>query len=383
MPIYKKINGSYEKIDPLYIKDDSGEYFDPLGGVYVKDDDGIYYKVYPDPRPCFFSMSFCDESTPYDDETTWTNDISSYNVAVSQANYIFHSINFVPDRTYGNKNALTGNKSSPVDIEFCPIVGSSSQFTNWINTYEKSTCPFLYVNVDNSGSMNYEDIADELQLFLNNLPYEWSWVTYKKYERWLYEIAKSINDFTSCKTENPNLFVMSICDEASNYMTAGTWELDVEKYQNLILEKSYYIPTICFQPSILNIDEMTGGHYDNKCSPVKIESTNRSGNKYQFKDWLDYQINNCGVGNSPILVINVDDSGSMKYNDIETELLEFLDNIVSDPLTDTNESYMSSDGNNTYHKYTTGNWTIYINDCGYRTEHWLYWIIDAINNFGS
>jgi len=65
MPIYKKINGSYERINPLYIKDDSGSYFDPLGGVYVKDG-GSYYKVYPETGSLFI-MLFYDETSRYID----------------------------------------------------------------------------------------------------------------------------------------------------------------------------------------------------------------------------------------------------------------------------------------------------------------------------
>lgn len=207
MPIYKKINGSYTRISPLYIKDDSGNYFDPLGGVYVKDG-GIYHKVYPEAQ-ALYVMIFCDESHNRGGWAYLDDYSSTYSIDKDWWNYVktkvsnkmpLRAICWIPSESYDETDIIPPGESapSPFTVDIIPSEGDRTifqdTFDNWINE-DGVSGGTIYAGVDESGSTRYMHIKTEWEAFTSNLPPGWNVVKEEIVnERWLKWGADYIND---------------------------------------------------------------------------------------------------------------------------------------------------------------------------------------------
>lgn len=223
MPIYKKISGSYVKIGHPYVKDESGNYFDPLGGVYVKQG-GSYYLVYPTGNPLFM-MGICNESSIYDASSTRNADSDYWeNIVIPSKSYPLPSVMFMPYDGYWNGGDLDElwpiypNLPTYVSFEktYYDIVGSEMEtyINSMVSEYGKESTATLYIYVDNSGSMRWSDVESSVLGFLTDLgvthdsgnPLQdgaayysgngWNVVLELKSERWLKYFGQYAYSFT-------------------------------------------------------------------------------------------------------------------------------------------------------------------------------------------
>jgi len=156
-----------------------------------------------------YPITIINESSKYtSDNDTWISDLEKYNNY--KLLYNFDSILFATP--VGGVHAyngsieipwkLTGSSDSPVNIINIDKEGNSDTFrsnmNNLLNSTPKGSNPILYIAVDNSGSMQYSDIEEELNAFTNTFDSDWIIVIDKintpKNERWL----KWLTDFIDC-----------------------------------------------------------------------------------------------------------------------------------------------------------------------------------------